>query len=117
MTGADSFRRLLGGQERPTSRNVESLEIDHKAKERLKHAENQYRDVVAAPPESPAEPRDYCARHESKKNKTRDVISIGYVASTDCPRGKEMTEQASDEEQHTDPNPAAALYVDHAHRV
>ena len=64
---------------------------------------------MAAPPESPAEPRDYCARHERKKNKTKDVISIGYVASANCPRGKEMTEQASDKKKDTDPNPAVAI--------
>jgi len=89
---AVSFKRWLGGQARPYSANMKSLEIDHEAQERLKRTKNQQADVVPPSPESPAEARDDCARYEGKENETKDVISVGYVAPADCPRGEEMAE-------------------------
>jgi len=96
---------------------MEPLEINHEAQKRLNHAENQQRDVVAPSPESPAQTRDKCARHEGKEHETKDVVPVGHVASADGPRGKEMTEQPTDKEQHTDPKPAAAPYVGNGHRA
>jgi len=96
---------------------MKSLEIDHEAQERLKRTKNQQAEVVPPSPESPAEARDDRARYEGKENETKDVISVGYVAPADCPRGEEMAEQTSDKEEHTDPNPAAAPYVDNGHRA
>src|SRR5438876_5881569 len=98
------------------SANMEPLEVDDEAQKRLKHAENQHRDVSAASPVSPAQAGDDSARHEGKDDEAKDVVPVGHVASADCPRRQKMAEQASGKEQHTDPSPAAT-YPGTGHRA
>src|SRR5207253_5261341 len=87
--------------------NVEPVDVDHDAKNRLHRTDDQQRDVVAASPETPAQGRDDGARHESQEYKTLDVILVSDVVAPDRTRGQLMPGQAIAEKYYADPNPAA----------
>lgn len=77
--------------------NVESLDVYHEPDDCLNRAENQQRDVMAAPPETPAETGDQGARDDGEEKESCDVVSVGHEGAADRSRRKQMTEQAGDE--------------------
>jgi hypothetical protein len=90
------------------SRDMEPLDIDHEAEQRLNRTDDQKRDVMAASPETPAEGRNDGARHDENQEETEDVIPESHIAAADCSRSKEMPEKTEDKEYDTEPNPGGA---------
>jgi hypothetical protein len=84
------------------STNVESLDVDHDAEERLNCTDGQHRDVTPASPEEPAQARDDCPGNHENQEESEDMMLVRERTITaNRPRCKKMSEEANANENYT----------------